>query len=66
MTTHEEILAQFEIYVSESAKFEDKKVKASGSRARKALAEISRLAKVRRKEIQTLKEERAAEELATK
>ena len=61
MTTHEQIIAQFETYVTESAKFEDKGVKASASRARKALAEIAKLSKERRKEIQEEKERRAAE-----
>lgn len=62
MTTHEQIIAQFEAYVTESAKFEDKGVKASASRARKALAEIAKLSKVRRKEIQDEKDRRAAAE----
>ncbi len=56
MTLHEQLLAQFEVYTTESAKFEAKGVKASAARARKALAEIAKLCKERRKEIQEQKE----------
>ncbi|MCR5731852.1 MAG: hypothetical protein K6G51_02795 [Sphaerochaetaceae bacterium] len=56
MTLHEQIVAQFETYIAESEKFETKKVKAAAARARKALSEITRLAKERRKEIQETKE----------
>ena len=42
----------FEIFF---AKFVDKGVKASATRARKALAELSKLIKARRKEIQEVK-----------
>lgn len=55
MSIHEELVNQFETYVAESARFEDKGVKASAARARKALAEISKLCKERRKEIQEQK-----------
>ncbi len=55
MTLHEQLVEQFEIYVTESGKFENKGVKASAARARKALAEISKLCKERRKEIQDAK-----------
>ncbi len=55
MTIHEELIAQFEIYVAESTRFEQKGIKASAARARKALAEISKLCKERRKEIQDQK-----------
>ncbi len=58
MTTHEQIVAQFEVYLAENEKFEDKGVKASASRARKALAEIAKLCKVRRAEIQEEKDKR--------
>jgi hypothetical protein len=54
-TIHEQILEQVETYVSESAKFEDKGVKAAAARARKALGEIGKLAKTRRAEIQDKK-----------
>ena len=57
MSLHEDIVAQFEIYVVESQKFEEKGVKAFAARARKALGEISKLAKERRKEIQDKKNE---------
>lgn len=55
MSIHEELLAQFETYVAESNRFEAKGVKASAARARKALAEIAKLCKERRKEIQESK-----------
>lgn len=55
MTTHEELVQLFEAYVSENQKFTEKGVKASAARARKALAEIGKLAKVRRSEIQETK-----------
>lgn len=51
MTTHEELLEQFEIYKKEDEKFTQKKIKASATRERKALSEIMRLAKLRRAEI---------------
>ena len=55
MSIHEELVNQSEVYLAESARFDDKGVKASGTRARKALAEISKLCKERRKEIQDQK-----------
>ena len=51
MTTHEQILEQIETYLAEHEKFEEKGVKASATRARKALGEIGKLVKDRRKEI---------------
>lgn len=51
MTTHEQILAQIEAYITENTKFTEKGVKAAGTRARKALGEIGKLVKTRRKEI---------------
>jgi len=57
MTVHDQIVAQYEVYVTEQTKFEEKGVKASAARARKALAEIAKLAKERRKEIQDKKAE---------
>jgi len=54
---HNQILEQVETYIAESAKFEDKGVKASAARARKALGEIGKLTKERRKEIQNKKNE---------
>jgi|TARA_B100000900_G_C20533544_1_gene697370 hypothetical protein len=54
--THLKIKALFEEYVSENEKFkEGQGVKASATRARKALMEITKLAKVRRGEIQDAK-----------
>jgi len=51
---HETIISAFETYVVESEKFENGN-KLAGTRARKALAEIGKLTKVRRKEIQDTK-----------
>ena len=56
MTTHESLVGLFETYIQENQKFEEKGVKASAARARKALMEISKLCKVRRAEIQDSKE----------
>lgn len=53
--THETIVAQFEQYISENEKFNEKQNKAAGTRARKALMEITKLCKDRRKEIQEAK-----------
>ncbi len=57
MTIHEEIVAQYETYLAENQKFTEKGVKVSAARARKALAEIAKLSKERRKEIQAEKAE---------
>jgi hypothetical protein len=54
-TIHEQILDQVDSYLKESAKFEDKGVKAAAARARKALGEIGKLSKARRAEIQDKK-----------
>lgn len=51
---HEQLLSLFETYTTESDKFA-KGNKSAGTRARKALAEISKLCKERRKEIQEVK-----------
>ena len=51
MSLHEDLIAQFETYVAESEKFEKKGIKKSAARARKALSEIAKLCKERRKEI---------------
>ena len=56
MSTHDEIVAQMEVYITENTKFTEKGVKASATRERKALAEIAKLAKVRRAEITEAKE----------
>ena len=53
--THLKMKALFEEYLAESEKFEVKGVKAEAGRARKALGELGKLAKVRRAEIQDKK-----------
>ena len=55
MTLHEQILESFNSYLAESESFEDKGVKVSATRARKALGELTKLAKARRAEIQEKK-----------
>ena len=56
MTTHETLLEQFEVYKAENEKFTGKGVKAAAARARKALQEMSKAIKERRKEITAEKE----------
>jgi hypothetical protein len=53
--THEQIMTTIQTYSEENTKFTDKGVKASATRARKALAELGKLIKARRKEIQEVK-----------
>ena len=55
MTNHENLISLFDTYLAENAKFEEKGNKAAGTRARKALAELGKLIKARRKEIQEIK-----------
>jgi hypothetical protein len=55
MTTHDQIISAFNTYVAENENFEHKSVKAAAARARKALAELGKLAKTRRAEIQEKK-----------
>jgi len=55
MTNHETLVSLFDTYVKENEKFTDNGVKAAGTRARKALAEFTKVAKERRKEIQDQK-----------
>ena len=55
MSTHEQIVQAFNNYVAESQTFEDKGVKAAAARARKALGDLGKLTKERRKEIQDKK-----------
>jgi hypothetical protein len=55
MTNHENLVHLFETYLSEHEKFETKGVMVAGTRARKALAELTKFAKERRKEIQDIK-----------
>jgi hypothetical protein len=56
MTNHELIIEQVAVYVAENEKFATKGVKASAARARKALQEIGKAIKERRKEISAEKE----------
>ncbi len=56
MSHHDKIVAAFEAYQAENAKFTEKGVKASAARARKALQEIAGSCKERRKEITAEKE----------
>ena len=53
--THNAILEAVENDTAENEKFTDKGVKAAGTRARKALMELGKLVKSRRKEIQEAK-----------
>ena len=53
--THEQIMTEIQSYSEENGKFTEKGVKASATRARKALANLSKLIKARRKEIQEAK-----------
>jgi len=55
MNLHEQIVESFNSYITESESFDDKGVKVAGTRARKALGELSKLAKARRAEIQDKK-----------
>ena len=55
MATHEEIKQAYESYIAESEAFETKGVKAAAARARKALGNLGKLSKTRRKEIQDKK-----------
>lgn len=55
MATHEDIVAAFESYLAENESFQQKNIKAAAARARKALAELGKLAKTRRAEIQERK-----------
>ena len=51
MNTVEQLQAAFEEFLQENAKFVEKGNKAAAGRARKALMEVAKLAKVRRAEI---------------
>ena len=56
MSHHNKLLEAFEAYKSENEKFQEKGIKASAARARKALQEIAGSCKERRKEITAEKE----------
>lgn len=62
MSIHQSLIEQFNTYLAEHEKFEDKGVKASGTRARKALGELAKLAKARRAEIQEKKNAEKADQ----
>jgi len=55
--THEQIVQAFNNYLAEAETFEGKGVKAAAARARKALGDLGKLTKDRRKEIQERKNE---------
>jgi hypothetical protein len=55
MTLHEQIVQAFNNYLAESESFETKGVKAAATRARKALGDLGKLTKDRRKEVQEKK-----------
>jgi hypothetical protein len=55
MSIHEQIVEQYEAYLDEHEAWETKGVKAAAARARKALGNIGKLTKERRKEIQDKK-----------
>ena len=57
MTTTEQIVEIFEQWRVEDEKFTEKGNKAAGTRARKALLELGKLAKARRAEISEAKAE---------
>ena len=52
---HEQIISEYDNYLKETESFDTKNVKAAAARARKALGNIGKLAKDRRKEIQEKK-----------
>jgi hypothetical protein len=56
MSQHEAIVAAYNTYIEENTKFTTKGVKASAARSRKALQEIAKAVKERRKEITLEKE----------
>jgi hypothetical protein len=57
MTTTEQIAEAFTAYIEENTKFTEKGNKSAGVRARKALLELTKLAKARRAEISEAKAE---------
>jgi hypothetical protein len=56
-TTTNQIAEAFTAFIEEDTKFTEKGNKAAGTRARKALLELGKLAKVRRSEISESKAE---------
>ena len=57
---HALMLNQIEIYKIENERFTEKGIKSAGTKARKALAEICKCVKLRRKEIQEAKNQSKA------
>jgi len=55
MSHHDDIVQAFNNYLTEATAFEEKGVKAAAARARKALGDLGKLTKDRRKEIQDKK-----------
>jgi hypothetical protein len=55
MNLHEQIVESFNSYLKEAESFDTNGVKVAGTRARKALGELGKLAKARRAEIQEKK-----------
>jgi len=53
---HQQLVTAYETYIAENEKFTTKGVKAAAARARKALQEMSKCIKERRKEITAEKE----------
>ena len=51
MTVHEQLIQNWDAYIKENARYEEKGIKASKVRARQALMELAKLAKERRKEL---------------
>lgn len=56
MSHHETIVSAYETYLAENAKFTDKGIKASAARARKALQDMAKSIRERRKEITAAKQ----------
>lgn len=54
-TLHDQIVQAFNNYLTEAQTFDDKGVKAAAARARKALGDLGKLTRDRRKEIQEKK-----------
>lgn len=52
MSLHEQIIKVYENYIKEAERFDEKGIKGASTTSRKALGELSKLIKDRRKEIQ--------------
>lgn len=61
MSTHEDLIAAIRTYEEENSRFEKHGYNTAAIKARKALSEIARLAKERRKEIQDTRAENSEE-----